>query len=80
MNLNGHRSQLVLQLVKISSSIGILHYAKQYLRISTVMIIYKSLVPGEIHNILSVWVCATQMDGFFGPNFLNKGHFFGRFP
>ena len=36
--------------------------------------------PGGVHNMLRVRVCAAHMGGFFAPNSLNKGPFFGRFP
>ena len=35
--------------------------------------------PGGIHNMLSLRVCATHVDGFLGQNSLNKGSLFGRF-
>ena len=34
---------------------------------------------GGVHNMFRVRVCAAHMGGFWAPNSLNKGPFFGRF-
>ena len=48
-------SQLALTTHKISRGIGMLRYAKQYLPLSTVKIMYKSLVEPYFRYCCPVW-------------------------
>ena len=36
-------------------------------------------MPGGLHDMLSVRVCAAYMGGFVGPKFSKQWSFFGRF-